>query len=198
MSGKTQSQFKVTDPAELPRDAKLLSLVLEAANVDDYEPIVIPQLLEMTYRYVLDVLQDAQVFSEHAGRKDIALADVRLAIENRVCNSFNGPPSKEVMYDIAQQKNSIPLPLITEKFGLRLPPERNTLTRQNFAIVPQKRLTPSTNPIDLSNIPAFITKNASSADLPLSQPVHHIAPPIQITNSNNKKQDEDDDYDMDQ
>ncbi|EGF79699.1 hypothetical protein BATDEDRAFT_7075, partial [Batrachochytrium dendrobatidis JAM81] len=120
-----------------PRDAKLISLILQAAEVDDYEPRIIPQLLEFAHRYVQDVLQDSQVFADHAGHKDLEVDDIRLAIESRVAHSFTGPPSRETMMELAEKKNCIPLPLIPEKFGLRLPPERNTLTKANFQIVPK-------------------------------------------------------------
>eukprot|EP00842_Homolaphlyctis_polyrhiza_P001536 jgi/Hompol1/2383/HPOL_001441-RA len=125
------------DPQEMPRDAKLLSLILQSADVEDYEPRVIPQLLEFGHRYVLDVLQDAQVFADHCGRKDIEVEDVRLAIASRVANSFSGPPSREIMMELAEKKNSIPLPQIAERLTLRLPPERNTLIKPNFQINPK-------------------------------------------------------------
>jgi hypothetical protein len=38
---------------------------------------------------------------------------------------------------LAAKKNSIPLPLVPEKYGLRLPPERHLLIKQNIAIVPK-------------------------------------------------------------
>ncbi|KAJ1334661.1 hypothetical protein BSLG_007816 [Batrachochytrium salamandrivorans] len=131
------------DPLDMPRDAKLVSLILQAADVDDYEPRLIPQLLEFAHRYVQDVLQDSQVFADHAGHKELEVDDVRLAIESRVAHSFTGPPSREVVCEtldhdgVGRKENSIPLPLIPEKFGLRLPPERNTLTKANFQIIPK-------------------------------------------------------------
>jgi hypothetical protein len=46
--------------------------------------------------YVLDVISDAQLFSEHAGKSEIDTEDVRLAIEGKVSHSFTRVPSKEV------------------------------------------------------------------------------------------------------
>ena len=43
------------------------------------------------------------------------------------------------MIDIARQKNSTPLPLIPEKFGPRLPPERYCLTANNYRIKDRKK-----------------------------------------------------------
>ncbi|KAH6565471.1 hypothetical protein BASA62_007212 [Batrachochytrium salamandrivorans] len=92
------------DPLDMPRDAKLVSLILQAADVDDYEPRLIPQLLEFAHRYVQDVLQDSQVFADHAGHKELEVDDVRLAIESRVAHSFTGPPSRETMMELAEKK----------------------------------------------------------------------------------------------
>ncbi|KAI8923335.1 transcription initiation factor IID, 31kD subunit-domain-containing protein [Entophlyctis helioformis] len=138
----TYDAFK-GDPTDLPRDARLVSLILQSLDIDDYEPRVIPQLLEFVHRHILDLLQDAQMFADHAGHKDLEVTDVRLAIESRASHAFSGPPSREVMMELAEKKNSIPLPLIPEKFGLRLPPERNTLLKPNFQIVPKVLLPPS-------------------------------------------------------
>lgn len=38
---------------------------------------------------------------------------------------------------LATRKNNIPLPLVPEKFGLRLPPERHCLIKPNIMIVPK-------------------------------------------------------------
>ncbi|KAJ3161762.1 Transcription initiation factor TFIID subunit 9B [Geranomyces michiganensis] len=122
------------DAVQLPRDAKLVSLLLQSMGVQDYEPRVVPQLLEFMHRYVLDVLGDAQTYAEHANHHAISLDDVRIAIEGRAAHSFTNPPRREFLEAVAVKKNSVPLPLIPEKFGVRLPPERHTLTSTNFQI----------------------------------------------------------------
>ncbi len=38
------------DPQDAPKDAKLVSLLLQALDVEEYEPRVIPQLLDFAYR----------------------------------------------------------------------------------------------------------------------------------------------------
>ena len=43
------------------------------------------------------------------------------------------------MVEIARQKNANPLPMIPEKFGVRLPPERYCLTGTNYKIKNRKR-----------------------------------------------------------
>lgn len=45
----------------------------------------------------------------------------------------------QFLIDIARQKNSMPLPLIPEKFGPRLPPERYCLTSNNYRVKDRKK-----------------------------------------------------------
>ncbi|ORX89190.1 TFIID-31kDa-domain-containing protein [Basidiobolus meristosporus CBS 931.73] len=121
----------------VPNDAKLVSLILESLGVEDCEPRVIHQLMEFAHRYTVDVFQDALVYSEHANKNDVDLEDIRLAIQGRVNHSFTSPPPKEFLLELAEEKNKVPLPLIPEKYGIRLPPERYCLTAVNFQIVPE-------------------------------------------------------------
>lgn len=81
---------------DLPRDAKIVKSLLKSMGVEDYEPRVIHQFLELWYRYVVDVLTDAQVYSEHAGKAAIDSDDVKLAIQSKVNFSFSQPPPREV------------------------------------------------------------------------------------------------------
>ncbi|CEG70512.1 Putative Transcription initiation factor TFIID subunit 9B [Rhizopus microsporus] len=130
MPADTQKQ-----PAQ-PRDARLISLILQSLGVEDYDPKVVHQLLEFAHRYTTDVLQDALVYAEHANKMDIELEDIQLAIQGRVNHSFTTPPPKEFLLELAQEKNKAPLPLIPEKYGIRLPAEKHCLTGINFSIVP--------------------------------------------------------------
>ncbi|KAJ2723535.1 Transcription initiation factor TFIID subunit 9 [Coemansia sp. Benny D115] len=126
-------------PEETPRDYKIMALLLQSHGIEDCDPSVINQLLEFSHRYTVDVLQDALVYAEHAKKTDIDLEDVRLAIQGRVNYSFTSPPQKEFLLELAEERNKHPLPLIPEKYGVRLPPEKYTLTGVNFHIVPEQR-----------------------------------------------------------
>ncbi|KAK5823379.1 transcription initiation factor IID, 31kD subunit-domain-containing protein [Linnemannia elongata] len=123
--------------APQPRDAKVISLILQSLAVEDADQKVIHQLLEFAHRYTTDVFQDALLYSEHAGRTDVGLDDVRLAIQGRVNHSFTSPPPKEFLLELAEEKNKVPLPLIPEKYGIRLPHERHCLTAVNFQLIPE-------------------------------------------------------------
>ena len=46
--------------------------------------------------YTSQVFQDARMFSEHAGRADVDLDDLKLAIQSKVNISFTQPPPREV------------------------------------------------------------------------------------------------------
>ena len=83
---------------DLPRDAKIVKSLLKSMGVEDYEAGVIHKFLELWYRYVVDVLADAQVYSEHAGKSAIDCDDVKLAIQSKVNFSFSQPPPREVIY----------------------------------------------------------------------------------------------------
>ncbi len=63
---------------EAPRDAKVIATILKAMGVEEFQPRVMNQLLEFLYRYVTEVLQDAQLYSEHASRTELSLEDVQL------------------------------------------------------------------------------------------------------------------------
>ncbi|KAL8488988.1 hypothetical protein ACS0TY_025049 [Phlomoides rotata] len=79
----------------MPKDAKIVKELLKSMSVDEYEPRVVNQFLELWYRYVADVLTDAQVYSEHAGKSTIDSGDVKLAIQSKVNSSFSQPPPRE-------------------------------------------------------------------------------------------------------
>lgn len=99
-----------TNPAPVPRDVRLVSLILASMGVEDVEPAVLVQLLEFAHRtysprltragYTTQVLQDALVYADHAssrqGGSNISIDDVQLAIQSRVNYSFTQPPPKEV------------------------------------------------------------------------------------------------------
>ncbi|VAH66643.1 unnamed protein product [Triticum turgidum subsp. durum] len=65
----------------------------------EYEPRVVHQFLDLAYRYVGDVLGDAQVYADHAAKPQLDADDVRLAIQAKVNFSFSQPPPREQMWD---------------------------------------------------------------------------------------------------
>lgn len=124
------------NPADIPPDLKLIALLLNAADIQDWEPQTLPQLYEFLYRYSIETLTTAQVYADHAGLPEISADCIKLAIETRIGSSFVTTPSPEILAEIATKKNRVPLPLVGEKFGIRLPPEKHCLTKESFQINP--------------------------------------------------------------
>ena len=89
--------------------------------------------------YTLNILSDAQLYADHAGRPSdsLELDDIRLAVDARLAHSFTSRPDKETLAQLAEKRNARPLPLMSEKFGVRLPPEKYALTGVEFQIVPK-------------------------------------------------------------
>eukprot|EP00735_Rhodelphis_limneticus_P006407 TRINITY_DN18815_c0_g1::TRINITY_DN18815_c0_g1_i1::g.15198::m.15198 TRINITY_DN18815_c0_g1::TRINITY_DN18815_c0_g1_i1::g.15198 ORF type:complete len:146 (-),score=8.62,sp/Q9SYH2/TAF9_ARATH/61.29/7e-47,TFIID-31kDa/PF02291.10/1.9e-39,Bromo_TP/PF07524.8/0.00063,CENP-S/PF15630.1/0.0027,Histone/PF00125.19/0.15 TRINITY_DN18815_c0_g1_i1:466-876(-) len=118
-----------------PYDATVVKNILRSMGVTEYEPRVVNQLLEFMYRYVAETLEDAQVYSEYATKTEIDLEYVKLAIQSRVNFTFSQPPPRELLLELASQKNSIPLPFASDKApGLRLPPLEHQLTTPNYQV----------------------------------------------------------------
>ncbi|KAJ8423418.1 hypothetical protein Cgig2_032668 [Carnegiea gigantea] len=154
---------------DLPRDAKIVKSLLKSMGVEEYEPRVVHQFLELWYRYVVDVLTDAQVYSEHAGKSTIDSDDIKLAIQSKVNFSFSQPPPREVfvstfatgensvhallsyslhnnipggtlvLLELARNRNKTPLPKSVGGPGIPLPPEEDTLISPNYQLVIPKK-----------------------------------------------------------
>ena len=84
----------------LPTTARAIALLLSSApSVQDAQPAVLHQLLEFAHRYTTQVLTDASVYAEHAGRSGkIDQGDVTLAVQARVGWEFGGRVPKEVRF----------------------------------------------------------------------------------------------------
>lgn len=101
-----------------------------------FKPIIEADLLG----YIHQVLQDAQAYADHSRGPNSAITvdDVRLAAASIVSQSFQGPPSKELLLELAAERNKRPLPPINRSTGLRLPPEKYCLTQPNWVLIAKK------------------------------------------------------------
>ncbi|KAM4696723.1 transcription initiation factor TFIID subunit 9-like isoform 2-T2 [Rhinophrynus dorsalis] len=130
-----------------------MAQILKDMGITEYEPRVINQMLEFTYRYVTTILEDAKIYSSHAKKTDIDADDVRLAIQCRTDQSFTSPPPRDFLLDIARQKNQTPLPLIKPYAGPRLPPDRYCLTAPNYRLKTiQKKISSSAGRITVPRL----------------------------------------------
>ncbi|KAI6668890.1 hypothetical protein NL676_003775 [Syzygium grande] len=80
----------------IPRDAKIIKSLLQSIGIEEYEPRVVHHMLELWYKYAGDVLTDAQLYSEHAGKGLIDSDDIKLAIQSRVNFTFSQPPPRGI------------------------------------------------------------------------------------------------------
>lgn len=141
MADKTDNEASEVPLAakSTPKDALVMAAILKEMGISEYDPRVINQMLEYTYRYITTVLEDALVYCKHAGKKELDADDVQLAIQSRLDHSYTNPPPREFLIEIARQKNRLPLPQIQAKSGLRLPPDRYCLTSTNYKVKAQKK-----------------------------------------------------------
>ncbi|GLB33643.1 putative transcription initiation factor IID, 31kD subunit [Lyophyllum shimeji] len=124
----------------LPPTARAIALLVSSTpSVQDVQPGVLHQLLEFSHRYTTQVLTDASVYAEHAGRGGkVEIDDVVLAVQARVGWEFGGRVPKEYILSLATQVNATPLPPVPEVFGVRLPQAPDCLTAIDFDLVPNK------------------------------------------------------------
>ena len=105
----------------------------------------------MTWRnlvsgYTLEILQSAQIYAEHAQRQrdgsntttalPLEIDDLRLAVSSKLEHSYSSALPKEFLMPLAAQINRVPLPILPESYGIRLPPDRERLTAVNWDLIP--------------------------------------------------------------
>ncbi|KAK4056526.1 Transcription initiation factor TFIID subunit 9 [Microbotryomycetes sp. JL221] len=135
----------------LPRDYRLIAMLLASNGADDCDEAVVRMLCEFAHRYTTDILTDSLLYADHArgatgpnpnpnvapaGSLGVvpSLDDVRMAVQARTEGSV---VPKEFLLHLATQINSNPLPPVPEVYGIRLPPRAQRLTSTNFTIVPR-------------------------------------------------------------
>ncbi|KPP76436.1 transcription initiation factor TFIID subunit 9-like [Scleropages formosus] len=143
----------MASPKTLPKDAQVMVQILKDMGINEYEPRVINQMLEFTYRYVTTIIEDAKIYATHAKKSNVDADDIRLAIQCRMDQSFTSPPPRDFLLEVARQKNQTPLPLIKPYTGPRLPPDRYCLTAPNYRLKSlQKKVTTSAGRITVPRL----------------------------------------------
>lgn len=118
----------------MSKDAQVIDAILKEMSVQEYEPRVVHQLMEFSNRYVTTILQEAQVLSSYAKKDQIDLDDVQLAINMQTDKSVTSPPPKELLLEVAREKNNQPLPPIRSHNGLRIPFDKYTHIGTNYRL----------------------------------------------------------------
>ncbi|KAI8886123.1 TFIID-31kDa-domain-containing protein [Backusella circina FSU 941] len=119
---------------------RLDTLILQTLGVKSYDPKVMTELLDFAHQYTTNIFQDAVTYSQHASKDEVDLQDIQLAIQERVNTSFTAAPPKEFLSELAHERNKNALPLISEKYGVRLPSDKHCLTGINYSIAPDGRM----------------------------------------------------------
>lgn len=122
----------------VPRDVRLLHLIFATQGIQNYQDHVPLQLMDFAHRYTKSVLKDALAYNDHARgvnsntNTTVSTDDIRLAVAARTNYQFKPAPPKELLLDLAHERNSKPLPPVIPKWGLNLPPEKYCLTARDW------------------------------------------------------------------
>jgi len=118
----------------IPKEAQVIAGILRDLGINDYDPGVLTQMLEFSYRYITNVLEDAKLYSNHARKRAIDSEDIKLAVQMLTEQTVTSPPTRDVLLDLANTRNNTQLPLVRPGVGLRLPPDRHCLTNTNYRL----------------------------------------------------------------
>jgi transcription initiation factor TFIID subunit 9B len=105
---------------------------------DDYEPRVVNQLQDFMFKYVTDILLDAEAYAEHAGKSagTVEMNDVMLAIQARTAYTFVQPPSQDMLSSVAKRVNAREIPKFpAQKAGLLIPEDKDCITTQSYHLL---------------------------------------------------------------
>ncbi|KAI3885512.1 hypothetical protein MKW92_031890 [Papaver armeniacum] len=96
-------------------------------GVSEYEPLVIHHVLQLLV-YAVDVLKDVPAYSEHA-------------VQTKVNFNFSQPPPREVLLELARNRNEMPLPNSIPGHKISLSPDEDTLISPNYQhVIPRRPL----------------------------------------------------------
>ncbi|XP_042908196.1 transcription initiation factor TFIID subunit 9 [Parasteatoda tepidariorum] len=179
-----------------PKDIQLMASILKEMGISDYEPRVLNQMLEFSYRYLTTILDDAFLYSTHAKKKCVDNEDVKLAISLYQERVMAAPPARDVILEVAKQRNSMPLPQIKSTAGLRLPPDRHSLTSCNYRLKSaSKKRVHTVSRLSISNVtsnlgnknsalinvnkaPSVLSKGNTNLSPAITKPVVSISKPV--------------------
>lgn len=144
MSGPSEQTDK---QGAIPRDVRLLHLIFATQGIQNYQDHVPLQLMDFAHRYTVLVLRDALTYNDHAKplnpnsninantNTTVTTDDIRLAIAARTNYQFKPVPPKELLLELAEERNAKPLPPVIPRWGLNLPPERYCLTARDWDLI---------------------------------------------------------------
>ncbi|KAL1451704.1 hypothetical protein WDU94_006059 [Cyamophila willieti] len=155
--------------SKLPRDAQVIVNMFQEAGIKNYDPRCVQQMLEFVNNYTTTILEDSRVYANHAKKKTVDLDDIKLAVTNQLSGSFAKPPPREVLLQLAAERNALPLPAVKHHCGIRLPPERFCLHQADYALASAK-LKSKTGTGGMSNANKAPPTKAAMKTVPQSRP----------------------------
>ncbi|XP_075958892.1 transcription initiation factor TFIID subunit 9 [Anarhichas minor] len=172
-------------PKTIPKDAQVMIQILKDMGITEYEPRVINQMLEFTYRYVTSIIEDAKIYATHAKKSSVDADDIKLAIQCRMDQSFTSPPPRDFLLEVARQKNLTPLPLIKPYTGPRLPPDRYCLTAPNYRLKTVQKKVSSVGRISVPRLSVGTVSSRPGTPTLGAPSVHSVStkvgPPVSLT-----------------
>ncbi|XP_062289406.1 transcription initiation factor TFIID subunit 9 [Scomber scombrus] len=169
-------------PKTIPKDAQVMIQILKDMGITEYEPRVINQMLEFTYRYVTTIIEDAKIYATHAKKSTVDADDIKLAIQCRMDQSFTSPPPRDFLLEVARQKNMTPLPLIKPYTGPRLPPDRYCLTAPNYRLkTVQKKVSSSAGRITVPRLSVGAVSSRPSTPTLCTPSVSKVGTPVSLS-----------------
>jgi len=111
-----------------PREVEAVEAILRSQGATSWEPRVVAQLLEFSYRHTGTVLHEAQHYAAHRTREPpgsapLTVDDVRLAAQCSSTHTFTEPLGGDELARMAQLLNKTPLPPVPRRQGLVYPAE---------------------------------------------------------------------------
>ena len=83
------------------------------------------------------MLEESQVYAEHAGRETVELDDVKLAVEAKL-GGVHATRGHGEMHEYAASVNRAPMPPLTNRPGIHMPQDDNLLSA-NYQFFPRYR-----------------------------------------------------------
>nr|CAD2194282.1 unnamed protein product [Meloidogyne enterolobii] len=115
-----------------PHLMELMNQMCKEAGIQDCQPQLLLQMCDMAYSLTKNVLVEARSVADFSGKKFVEKSDVDFALKTFNEKYCKDRPPIALMNDLAQEKNSQPLPQIRQNYGLRLPNDRFCQLQSNF------------------------------------------------------------------
>ncbi|KAL5111376.1 Transcription initiation factor TFIID subunit 9B [Taenia crassiceps] len=112
----------------------VIKSIFEDFNLFDLSEDVYNHVLDIISKYTGEILVDAKYNALYAGRSYIAERDLDLAVENKLESVILAPLHRGQLLEYAGKINSQALPSIKSGPGLKLAPEKYTITAPNYCI----------------------------------------------------------------